>query len=254
MDVGDGGARAPVAAAAAAGAQQRGGPPGGPLPPAAPGGAPQQEAQHRPDFELPRPADGRMQQLPVMRPGMAPPVPLPPAGREAAAPRALPAPANAGAMQPQNDGGAGAPAGANAPEQGGDGVQQQRALALNAQRQAAADLAVANANAAVHAAHVQAAAAHHAQQHLPPGAQPARREATNDYAALFVALIGEGDNPQGVVNTTDGRVVRAFHRFTLVDQSGRAMAILYALMPSALLAAAAFKALFAAQCGWTLHM
>lgn len=43
----------------------------------------------------------------------------------------------------------------------------------------------------------------------------------NDYCALFVALIGEGDSPQGVVNTSDGRVVRAFHRFTLVDQSGR---------------------------------
>ena len=79
---------------------------------------------------------------------------------------------------------------------------------------------------------------------------------TNDYAALFVALIGavtasfvsqlcvlglftgliqsgvcnsesgrmaagESDAPQGVVNTTDGRVVRAFHRFTLVDQTGQ---------------------------------
>ena len=31
---------------------------------------------------------------------------------------------------------------------------------------------------------------------------------------------GESDSPQGVVNTSDGRVVRAFHRFTLVDQSG----------------------------------
>jgi speckle-type POZ protein len=43
----------------------------------------------------------------------------------------------------------------------------------------------------------------------------------NDYCALFVALIGESDSPQGVVNTSEGRVVRAFHRFTLVDQSGR---------------------------------
>lgn len=42
----------------------------------------------------------------------------------------------------------------------------------------------------------------------------------NDYCALFVALIGETDSPQGVVNTSEGRVVRAFHRFTLVDQSG----------------------------------
>jgi hypothetical protein len=32
---------------------------------------------------------------------------------------------------------------------------------------------------------------------------------------------GESDAPQGVVNTTDGRVVRAFHRFTLVDQTGQ---------------------------------
>ena len=40
------------------------------------------------------------------------------------------------------------------------------------------------------------------------------------YAALFVALIGEGPRPQGVVQSISGRVVRAFHRFTLVDQSG----------------------------------
>jgi hypothetical protein len=39
-----------------------------------------------------------------------------------------------------------------------------------------------------------------------------RRDSTNDYAALFVALIGEGPNPQGVVNTSEGKVVRAFHR------------------------------------------
>lgn len=62
-------------------------------------------------------------------------------------------------------------------------------------------------------------------QNPPVNAPPnpmgmARREATNDYAALFVALIGESDAPQGVVNTSDGRVVRAFHRFTLVDQNG----------------------------------
>lgn len=47
---------------------------------------------------------------------------------------------------------------------------------------------------------------------------PQRRDTTNEYAALFVALIGEGPNPQGVVNTNEGKVVRAFHRFTLVDQ------------------------------------
>jgi speckle-type POZ protein len=50
---------------------------------------------------------------------------------------------------------------------------------------------------------------------------PPRRDTTNEYAALFVALIGEGPNPQGVVNTNEGKVVRAFHRFTLVDQSGQ---------------------------------
>lgn len=36
----------------------------------------------------------------------------------------------------------------------------------------------------------------------------------------FAALAGETDSPQGVVNTSEGRVVRAFHRFTLVDQAG----------------------------------
>jgi speckle-type POZ protein len=46
-----------------------------------------------------------------------------------------------------------------------------------------------------------------------------RRDTTNEYAALFVALIGEGANPQGVVNTSEGKVVRAFHRFTLVNQN-----------------------------------
>jgi speckle-type POZ protein len=45
--------------------------------------------------------------------------------------------------------------------------------------------------------------------------------AGNEYCALFVALIGETDSPQGVVSTSEGRVVRAFHRFTLVDQTGR---------------------------------
>eukprot|EP00882_Tetradesmus_deserticola_P015898 GHRQ01016954.1.p1 GENE.GHRQ01016954.1~~GHRQ01016954.1.p1 ORF type:complete len:349 (+),score=120.61 GHRQ01016954.1:131-1177(+) len=52
-------------------------------------------------------------------------------------------------------------------------------------------------------------------------APPGRRDTTNEYAALFVALIGEGPNPQGVVNTNEGKVVRAFHRFTLVDQTGQ---------------------------------
>ena len=50
------------------------------------------------------------------------------------------------------------------------------------------------------------------QQAPPPNDDP--------YAALFVALIGEGPRPQGVVHSSSGRVVRAFHRFTLVDQTG----------------------------------
>jgi hypothetical protein len=50
---------------------------------------------------------------------------------------------------------------------------------------------------------------------------PATPATQNEYAALFVALIGEGPNPQGVVNTSEGKVVRAFHRFTLVDQLGQ---------------------------------
>lgn len=49
------------------------------------------------------------------------------------------------------------------------------------------------------------------QQAPPPNDDP--------YAALFVALIGEGPRPQGVVHSSSGRVVRAFHRFTLVDQT-----------------------------------
>jgi hypothetical protein len=53
---------------------------------------------------------------------------------------------------------------------------------------------------------------------MAAGGQQPRRE-MDQYAALFVALIGEGADPQGVVSTSDGRVVRAFHRFTLVDQS-----------------------------------
>eukprot|EP01024_Parvocaulis_polyphysoides_P017048 TRINITY_DN17539_c0_g1_i3.p2 TRINITY_DN17539_c0_g1~~TRINITY_DN17539_c0_g1_i3.p2 ORF type:complete len:336 (-),score=46.80 TRINITY_DN17539_c0_g1_i3:284-1291(-) len=58
----------------------------------------------------------------------------------------------------------------------------------------------------------------HAQQ------QRQRRERDNsysEYTALFVALIGESKDPQGIVNASDGKVVRAFHKFMLVDQSGR---------------------------------
>ncbi|GLC40320.1 hypothetical protein PLESTB_001597800 [Pleodorina starrii] len=71
---------------------------------------------------------------------------------------------------------------------------------------------------------------HHHHQPVHPGPMIAqlgpmhrqqRRDTTNEYAALFVALIGEGPNPQGIVSTTEGKVVRAFHRFTLVDQTGQ---------------------------------
>ena len=48
----------------------------------------------------------------------------------------------------------------------------------------------------------------------------ANAAAEDPYAALFVALIGEGPRPLGVVQSGTGRVVRAFHRFTLVDQNG----------------------------------
>jgi len=69
---------------------------------------------------------------------------------------------------------------------------------------------------------------HQVQQALIDGRRHATRDfATRDnasggseYVALFVALIAEGSNPQGVVNSSEGRVVRAFHRFTLVDQNG----------------------------------
>jgi hypothetical protein len=63
------------------------------------------------------------------------------------------------------------------------------------------------------------------QAAMAAGGQQPRRE-MDQYAALFVALIGEGADPQGVVSTSDGRVVRAFHRFTLVDQS-RALAAVF---------------------------
>ncbi|KAG2495355.1 hypothetical protein HYH03_006624 [Edaphochlamys debaryana] len=58
-------------------------------------------------------------------------------------------------------------------------------------------------------------------QGMAPMHRQQRRDTTNEYAALFVALIGEGPSPQGIVSTTEGKVVRAFHRFTLVDQSGQ---------------------------------
>eukprot|EP00798_Chlamydomonas_sp_ICE-L_P005005 gene5005-34789_t len=66
-----------------------------------------------------------------------------------------------------------------------------------------------------------APAQHHQHQAVAPPARQVRRDTTNEYAALFVALIGEGPNPQGMVNTSEGKVVRAFHCFTLVDQTGQ---------------------------------
>mmetsp|Transcript_4736 Transcript_4736/g.12432 ORF Transcript_4736/g.12432 Transcript_4736/m.12432 type:complete len:663 (+) Transcript_4736:275-2263(+) len=61
------------------------------------------------------------------------------------------------------------------------------------------------------------------QMRGPP--EPAVAVRTRDtevqYAALFVALIGETSRPMGVVHTSEGHIVRAFHHFTLVDQSGR---------------------------------
>lgn len=68
----------------------------------------------------------------------------------------------------------------------------------------------------------------HNAAHLMPRRDPQQ----NEYAALFVALIGETDNPQGVVNTTEGRVVRAFHKFTLVDQTGMVFIIIYTAVSS----------------------
>ena len=44
---------------------------------------------------------------------------------------------------------------------------------------------------------------------------------TMEFKDSVMTCAGESDSPQGVVNTSDGRVVRAFHRFTLVDQSGQ---------------------------------
>jgi speckle-type POZ protein len=121
--------------------------------------------------------------------GLVPPAP---GGGGPGAPRALPAPP---APPP------GAPAGAAAQAQ-----QQQLALVPHAGAQHA------HAPAPAHLAHHHGGAAAPLVPPPPPG---------NDYCALFVALIGEGEAPQGVVSTSEGRVVRAFHRFTLVDQSGR---------------------------------
>lgn len=123
------------------------------------------------------------------------------------------------AHQPQPGGAAPAAAAPRAPGQAPHGLPPVGPPPAAAAQHAAAPAAAAAAvlppvqAAAAQAAAAQAAAAQAVMQAVP---QPG-----NDYCALFVALIGESDNPQGVVNTSEGRVVRAFHRFTLVDQSGR---------------------------------
>ena len=122
------------------------------------------------------------------------------APRGAGAPPMLPAPPG---MPRGGPGGAapaaGAPPGAPPPPPGAQLMVNPAAqLAAAGQQQAAAAAAQAQAQAA----------------------QAQAQAGNNEYCALFVALIGETDAPQGVVNTNEGRVVRAFHRFTLVDQSG----------------------------------
>ena len=94
-------------------------------------------------------------------------------------------------------------------------AQAAAAAAAERERAAAAQAQAAAANAAALA---QRAAV--ARAAAPAAAAAAAADAAGEYAALFVALIGESDAPQGVVSTSDGRVVRAFHRFTLVDQAG----------------------------------
>ena len=62
--------------------------------------------------------------------------------------------------------------------------------------------------------------------HPPPPVQPfgtgrpsRDSSSSGEYCALFVALIGEGPSPLGVVtSTSEGQMVRAFHHFTIVDQ------------------------------------
>ena len=62
-------------------------------------------------------------------------------------------------------------------------------------------------------------------QHAPPvlpmvgSGRPSRDSSSSgEYCALFVALIGEGPSPLGVVSSSEGQMVRAFHHFTIVDQ------------------------------------
>ena len=210
-------------------------PPQPAAPAAAPGAArPAGEPNGNAPANPPPPA----QQLPVMRPGMAPPVPLPrpgAGGGNIAGVRGVPAlpPPGQQQQQPaqlQQQGAVQQQQGQAQPQQQQPPPpppppppQQQPQPPPNMPAQLPVPQPVANdhmAMVAAHNLHPQAAAPFNV---APPGAgggggNAARRE-TEQYAALFVALIGEGAEPQGVVSTSDGRVVRAFHRFTLVDQS-----------------------------------
>eukprot|EP00878_Enallax_costatus_P013058 GHUV01013644.1.p1 GENE.GHUV01013644.1~~GHUV01013644.1.p1 ORF type:complete len:476 (+),score=203.40 GHUV01013644.1:518-1945(+) len=139
-----------------------------------------------------------------------PPVPHAAAGGVAAAPAAA---YGAGADGDGPAGAAAGAAGAAAPAAG---------AAAGAAGAAAGGAVAVQPGAAQHHAHPQGMQMQAAQaMQLARMAPPGRRDTTNEYAALFVALIGEGPNPQGVVNTNEGKVVRAFHRFTLVDQTGQ---------------------------------
>jgi speckle-type POZ protein len=42
----------------------------------------------------------------------------------------------------------------------------------------------------------------------------------HSFAAIFVALVGEGPSPKGVIHPINGteRIIRTFHRFSLIDQ------------------------------------
>ena len=107
----------------------------------------------------------------------------------------------------------------NAAQRQQSAQQQQQLQARNAAANAANAAAAAQQAASAAAA---TAAAAQAQAQQAQAAAAAAAAGSNEYAALFVALIGETSDPLGVVNTSDGRVVRAFHRFTLVDQHAAA--------------------------------
>ncbi|QDZ23047.1 POZ domain-containing protein [Chloropicon primus] len=126
-----------------------------------------------------------------------------------------------------NDGSpyAGAAAGQLTPTRGGDGTNNARRDNNNAGEDLQPQLPQVPPQA-THGAHGYRI--FHSQRILPhmiphPHEAPhfqIRRESEVQYAALFVALIGERSKPLGVVQTSEGQIVRAFHHFTLVDQSG----------------------------------